>query len=69
MGVSSFLAQARPKGGVCDYAYSPALAEKLADPKVFALINLDIQRRFASGHALALYENCYRFVSTRSTGW
>ena len=68
-GVSSFLAQARLKGGVCEYAYSPALAEKLADPKVFALINLDIQRRFASGHALALYENCYRFVRTRSTGW
>ena len=68
-GVSSLLAQARLKGGVCEYAYSPALAEKLSDPKVFALINLDIQRRFASGHALALYENCYRFVRTRSTGW
>ena len=68
-GVSSFLAHARLKGGVCEYAYSPALAEKLADPKVFALINLDIQRRFASGHALALYENCYRFVRVRSTGW
>ena len=68
-GVSSLLAQARLRGGVCEYAYSPALAEKLADPKVFALINLDIQRRFASGHALALYENCYRFVRTRSTGW
>ena len=68
-GVSSLLAQARLKGGVCEYAYAPALAEKLSDPKVFALINLDIQRRFASGHALALYENCYRFVRTRSTGW
>jgi hypothetical protein len=68
-GVSSFLAHARLKRGVCEYAYSPALAEKLADPKVFALINLDIQRRFASGHALALYENCYRFVRVRSTGW
>ena len=22
-----------------------------------------------SGHALALYENCYRFVRTGSTGW
>ena len=68
-GVSSLLAQARLKGGVCEYAYAPALAEKLADPEVFALINLDIQRRFASGHALALYENCYRFVRVRSTGW
>lgn len=68
-GVSALLAYARLKGGVCEYAYSPALAEKLHDPKVFALINLNIQRRFTSGHALALYENCYRFVRTGSTGW
>lgn len=68
-GVSSLLSYARLKGGVCEYAYSPALAAKLNDPKVFALINLNIQRRFTSGHALALYENCYRFVRTGSTGW
>ncbi len=68
-GVSSLLSYARLKGGVCEYAYSPALAAKLSDPKVFALINLNIQRRFTSGHALALYENCYRFVRTGSTGW
>lgn len=68
-GVSSLLSYAKLKGGVCEYAYSQALAEKLHDPKVFALINLNIQRRFTSGHALALYENCYRFVRTGSTGW
>ncbi|WP_300039501.1 replication initiation protein [uncultured Roseobacter sp.] len=68
-GVSSLLSYAKLKGGVCEYAYSQALAEKLADPKVFALINLNIQRRFTSGHALALYENCYRFHRTGSTGW
>ena len=68
-GVSSLLSYAKLKGGVCEYAYSPALAEKLADPKVFALINLNIQRRFTSGHALAPYENCYRFHRTGSTGW
>ena len=68
-GVSALLAYAKLKGGICEYAYSPALAEKLNDPKVFALINLNIQRRFTSGHALALYENCYRFVRTGSTGW
>lgn len=68
-GVSSLLSYAKLKGGVCEYAYSPALAEKLHDPKVFALINLNIQRRFTSGHALALYENCYRFVRIGSTGW
>lgn len=68
-GVSSLLSYAKLHGGVCEYAYSPALADKLHDPKVFALINLNIQRRFTSGHALALYENCYRFVRTGSTGW
>ncbi|OCX66267.1 replication protein RepB [Thioclava sp. SK-1] len=68
-GVSSLLSYAKLKGGICEYAYSPALAEKLNDPKVFSLINLNIQRRFTSGHALALYENCYRFVRTGSTGW
>ncbi len=68
-GVSSLLAYAKLKGGICEYAYSAALAEKLHDPKVFALINLHIQRQFTSGHALALYENCFRFVRTGSTGW
>lgn len=68
-GISALLSYAKLKGGVCEYAYSPALAAKLHDPKVFALINLNIQRRFTSGHALALYENCYRFVRTGSTGW
>ncbi|PZX38301.1 replication initiator protein [Roseinatronobacter thiooxidans] len=68
-GVSALLAFARLKGGVCEYSYSSALAEKLHDPKVFALINLNIQRRFTSGHALALYENCFRFIRTGSTGW
>ena len=68
-GVSSLLSYAKLKDGVCEYAYSPALAEKLHDPKVFALINLNIQRKFTGGHALALYENCFRFVNTGSTGW
>jgi len=68
-GVSALLSYAKLSGGICEYAYSPALAEKLHDPKVFALINLNIQRRFTSGHALTLYENCYRFIRTGSTGW
>ncbi len=68
-GVSSLLSFAKLKGGVCEYAYSPALAQKLYDPKIYALINVHIQRNFNSGHGLALYENCYRFVRTGSTGW
>lgn len=68
-GVSSLLSFAKLKNGVCEYAYSPALAQKLHDPKIYALINVNIQRNFSSGHGLALYENCYRFVRTGSTGW
>jgi hypothetical protein len=68
-GVSSLLSFAKLKNGVCEYAYSPALAQKLHDPKIYALINVHIQRNFSSGHGLALYENCYRFVRTHSTGW
>ena len=68
-GVSSLLSFAKLKGGVCEYGYSPALAQKLHDPKIYALINVHIQRNFSSGHGLALYENCYRFVRTGSTGW
>ncbi|AFO89636.1 plasmid replication protein RepB-I (plasmid) [Phaeobacter inhibens] len=68
-GVSSLLSFAKLKNGVCEYAYSPELAKKLHDPKIFALINVKIQRNFSSGHGLALYENCYRFVRTGSTGW
>lgn len=68
-GVSSLLSFAKLKSGICEYAYSPALAQKLFDPKIYALINVHIQRNFSSGHGLALYENCYRFVRTGSTGW
>jgi len=55
--------------GKCRYGYSPALAEKLYNPDIYASINMAIQRKFRSKHALALYENCYRFKTVRSTGW
>jgi hypothetical protein len=68
-GVSSMLAQAVIRKGVCTYAYSTALREKLYNPEIYARINLSIQRKFSSGHALALYENCTRFRSISTTGW
>lgn len=68
-GVSSMLAQAHIKGGVCEYIYSPMLRKKLYNPEVYARINLAIQKKFTSGYALALYENCVRYRSTGSTGW
>lgn len=68
-GISSLISYAKLSGGVCEYAYSAPLAAKLYDPSVFSMINMRIQRNFTSGHALALYENCFRFVRTGSTGW
>lgn len=67
--MSSLLSFAKFKNGICEYAYSPAPAKKLFDPKIHALINVHIQRNFSSAHGLALYENCYRFVRTGSIGW
>ena len=68
-GVSTFLAQAVTRGGVCRYAYAPDLRKKLYNPEIYARINLSVQERFGSGYALALYENCVRFRKVGSTGW
>ena len=68
-GVSSFLAQAVIKNGMCRYAYAPELRRKLFRPEVYARINLAVQERFGSGYALALYENCVRFRRVGSTGF
>ena len=70
-GVSGLLASAvtRPRSGTCQYAYSVHLRRLLYNPAVYARINLAVQARFTSQYALALYENCLRFVSVGSTGW
>ena len=68
-GVASLLSHAVLRKGRCRYGYAPALAEKLYNPAIYANINMKVQRRFKSGHALALYENCYRFKNVGSTGW
>jgi Initiator Replication protein len=69
--VMSMLSFAEIRDGVCTYRYDEYLAERLYDPAIYATINLQIQRRFDSGHALNLYENCLRFKDTESgsTGW
>ena len=70
-GVSGLLASAvtKPRSGTCHYAYSVHLRRLLYNPAVYARINLAVQARFTSQYALALYENCLRFVRTGSTGW
>jgi hypothetical protein len=68
-GVSSMIAEAVIRKGVCSYAYAPSLREKLYNPAVYARINLSVMGRFGSSYALALYENTARFRQVGSTGW
>lgn len=67
--IASLLAYAKIKNGICTYEYSSALAEKFYNPEIYARINLSIQKNIASGHTLALYEMCVRFLGVGSTGW
>ncbi len=55
-GVVSLLAQAIIINGVLTYSYAPVLKRKLANPSMYAKINLSLQNRFNSKHSLALYE-------------
>lgn len=69
--VSTLLSRAtiRKGMGVCLYAYDRELSKKLYHPDMYARINLTIQRKFKSGYALVLYENCARFRKVKTTGW
>lgn len=64
------LSYAHIKNGVCTWRYDEALAEKLYDPAMFAMINLQVQRNIDSAYALNLYENALRYkdTNTGSTG-
>jgi plasmid replication initiation protein len=66
----SMLSYAHIKNGVCTWRYDEALAEKLFDPAMFAMINLQVQRNIDSAYALNLYENALRYkdTNTGSTG-
>jgi hypothetical protein len=68
-GVTTMLSAAEVRDGVCTYEYSRTLSQKLANPEVYLLINLGMQKQFNSGYGLALWENCLRFKGTGSTGW
>lgn len=67
--ISTILSQAGIDGNICSYAYSPLVRDKLYNPQVYALIDLSIQSKFRSGYGFALYENCLRFRSEKSTQW
>lgn len=67
--VSTLLSHAGIKNGMCTYEYSNWLSNKLANPDIYLLININVQKQFNGAYALALYENCLRFKRTGSTGW
>ncbi|MDF0506590.1 RepB family plasmid replication initiator protein [Burkholderia cenocepacia] len=69
--VSTMVAHANIEDGICRYEYSSFLSEKYADPEMYTIINIGMQREFKGNYALSLYENCLRFRGTESgsTGW
>ena len=64
----TMLDYARMDGSCCYYSYPNVLRQKLYNPAMYERINISIQRKFSSGYALALYENCVRFRKVGHTG-
>jgi len=66
---STLLAQVVIENGICTYAYSPFLRERLYNPAMYARISLSMQNKFNSKHTLALYELCVDyFIAKRKYG-
>jgi hypothetical protein len=61
-GVTTLLAEAMIKNGVCAYAYGPTLRERLYNPQMYARISLSMQNKFESKHAQALWELCVDYL-------
>lgn len=61
-GVTTLLAHAIIKNGLCTYSYSPPLRERLHNPNIYARISLSMQNKFDSKHALALWELCLDYL-------
>jgi plasmid replication initiation protein len=55
-GATAMLASAEIEHGTCTYAYSPSLRKRLHNPTMYARISLELQNKFGSKHALALWE-------------
>ena len=47
-GVTTLLARAKIRRGICTYAYSPELRRRLHNPRMYARINLGMQNKFES---------------------
>ena len=68
-GITTLLAEAKINKGVCTYAYSPTMRERLHNPRMYARLSLSMQNKFDSKHALALWELCVDYLdASRSEG-
>ena len=64
-GAAVLLASAQIKNGVCSYGFAPHLRYKLYNPEMFARLDLDMQKRFESKYALALWELCTDYLGAK----
>lgn len=64
-GVTTLLAHAEIEGGVCSYSYSLPLRQRLHNPSMYARLDLNLQNRFESKHAQALWELCVDYLGNQ----
>ena len=60
----ALLAQVNIQKGWFTYAYSPELRRRLHNPAMYARLDLNMQKQFASKHALALWELCADYLGS-----
>lgn len=63
-GITTLLAQAKIRRGICIYAYSPELRRRLHNPRMYARLSLSMQNKFESKHAQALWELCADYLGS-----
>jgi Initiator Replication protein len=63
-GAMALLAQVDIQKGLFTYAYSPELRRRLHNPAMYARLDLNMQKQFASKHALALWELCADYLGS-----
>lgn len=67
--VSTALSSAEIFNGICTYEYSSIMRKHLYHPEMYAKIKMCIASKFKSNYALALYENCIRYINMKKTPW
>jgi len=66
---SAIIADASIKGPICTYSYSNRMRQLLHSPEIYGRINMKVQAKFKSSYGLALYENCIRYQTIKTTPW